>query len=75
MTALKETRKFIQLSFQIITRTVPVNNEYEIKTNTMFLFNHTIHSMPVCQEEYLKNLNTIGDHEKAKELSYKNLTE
>lgn len=66
MNPLIKTRRFLNLTFQIIFNSYPEDNEKIRSENIDYLFKHTIYNMSFCEQTYDKYYGIYRNHERAK---------
>lgn len=69
----QKTRKFISISLEIIMGTE--NSEVSKQENIKYIFTHTIYRMDKVIMEYDKNYALFHNHNEAKLVTYKQLSE
>jgi len=70
----RRTRRFLHISFRVITGHEPINNGKIRKENIEFLFKRTPCFKDDCATEYDRCFIVFGDHDKAKVTAYELLT-
>lgn len=60
------TKKFCNITFQLLVGNFPENSERMRNDNINFLFVHSIHKLKACEDAYDRAYSMYVDHEKAK---------
>ena len=70
----RKTKKFFNVTFEIITGFQPMDEKKVRQENIKYIFTHTIYPMAEVEKEYDSCLNTLKDHDEAKLVAYQKLS-